>query len=265
MNLATAVQSSIGRKIINALTGLFFVGFVIGHLTGNFLLFAGPDAFNNYAYFLTHIFHGVGLYVVEAVMIAFLLMHAMSGLSIWMNKWRARDKNYQVSRNAGGKSRKSLASSTMLWSGIILLLFIIFHVAQFKFGIIDGRHPTEGTEVLVDGVLVENLYGRVVYSFAQPVWWIFYSLVMVVLGAHLWHGGWSAFQSLGLANDRYLPTIRKAAYTLAALLTAGFLLIPSVIYLDSLRGDKSHFKTEDIKYAQKYAIPHADTITPASH
>ncbi len=192
MNLATAIQSSIGRKIINGVTGLFFVGFVIGHLTGNFLLFAGPEAFNNYAHFLTHLFHGVGLYVIEAVMLAFLFMHAASGISVWMNKSRARSRGYEVSSNAGGKSKKSVASQFMIYTGILLLVFIAVHVAQFKYGVLDPRDPANFS-VMIDGVEVRNLYGLVVRSFAQPVWWILYSVVMVALGLHLWHGGWSAF------------------------------------------------------------------------
>lgn len=262
MNLARAVQSSIGRKIINGITGLFFVGFVIGHLTGNFLLFAGPEAFNNYAYFLTHLFHGVGLIIIEIVMLAFLGMHAFSGISVWMNKWEARKKGYEMSRGAGGKSRKSFASSSMLWSGILLLVFIAVHVAQFKFGLMDGRNEA-GQSVLIDGVLVRNVYGLVIATFSDARWWLVYSVVLGALGLHLWHGAWSAFQSLGLANDNYLPTIRKAANALAVLLTVGFLLIPTVIYLDSLRTDEKTFQKWDHEYVQAHSAPMHIPPTPS--
>lgn len=233
MNLGTAIGSSIGRKILNSLTGLFFVAFVIGHLTGNFLLFAGADAFNSYAHFLTKdLGHGVAIYLVEAVMLAFLATHAWTGISVWSNKAAARRKGYVVHGNAGGKSAKSPASQSMLYTGILLLLFIAFHVAQFKFGVLDPRSPSEHY-LMVNGVEVRNLYGLVVDSFQQWYWTVGYIVIMALLGSHLWHGTWSAFQSLGLANDSYLPWIRKAGHALAVLLAAGFLAIPAVIYLQN--------------------------------
>lgn len=229
MNLGAAVGSSIGRKILNSLTGLFFVGFVIGHLTGNFLLFAGPAAFNNYAHFLTGLFHGAGLYVIEAVMLLFLATHAYTGISVWANKAAARRKAYKVKGNAGGRSAKSAASTSMLYTGILLLLFIAFHIAQFKFGVMDGRDPALHY-MTIDGEHVRNLYGLVVDSFQQWYWTFGYIFIMLMLGTHLWHGAWSAFQSLGLANDRYLPTLRTGAHFLAGLLALGFLALPAVIF-----------------------------------
>lgn len=248
MNFGAAVGSSVGRKILNAVTGLFFVGFVIGHLTGNLLLFFGPEAFNSYAYFLTNLFHGVGIYVVEAVMIVFLLVHAGTGISVWMNKSRARSRGYELQRDAGGASKKSAASRSMLYTGILLLVFIVFHVAQFKFGLTDPRSPEEQM-VTIDGVQVTNLYGRVVDSFEQPIWAIGYIVIMLMLGTHLWHGTWSAFQSLGLANDRYLPILRRLGNVLAVLLAVGFLLLPAVIFVANDR-----FQQLDQQYEAKYAI-----------
>ncbi len=243
MNLATAAQSSIGRKLISGLTGLLLVGFVIGHLTGNFLLLAGPEAFNNYAYFLEHLFHGAGLIIAEIGLIVLFLSHAWSGFQVWNNKWNARKKNYEVPGDAGGKSKKSVSSTTMLWSGVLLLAFVVWHVAQFKFGIID----TGNRAVMVDGVEMRNLYGIVVDTFAQPLWTGIYVIIMVMLGFHLWHGAWSAFQSMGLANDLYLPTITKVAHFLSIVLAVGFVALPTSIFVFS-----NHFKAESDKYMQQY-------------
>lgn len=228
MNLATAAQSSIGRKLISGLTGLLLVGFVIGHLTGNFLLLVGPEAFNNYAYFLEHLFHGAGLIIAEVGLIVLFLSHAWSGYQVWNNKWKARQKGYEMPGDAGGKSKKSVSSTTMLWSGILLLAFVVWHVAQFKFGIID----TGNRDVVVDGVEMRNLYGIVIDTFAQPLWTGIYVIIMTALGFHLWHGAWSAFQSMGLANDLYLPTITKVAHALAAVLAVGFILLPTYIFIN---------------------------------
>jgi succinate dehydrogenase / fumarate reductase cytochrome b subunit len=242
MNLGTALGSSVGRKILNSITGLFFVGFVIGHLIGNLLILAGPDEFNNYAHFLTTFFHGAGVLIAEAVMIVFLATHAWTGISVWQNKAAARKRAYEVSRDAGGTSKKSRASQTMLYTGLLLLGFIAFHVAQFKFGVMDGR-PPEGQWLTVEGVKIRNLYGLVVDSFGAWYWTLGYIVIMAMLGSHLWHGAWSAFQSLGLANDHYLPRIRQAAHALAVVLAAGFLALPAIIYAGN-----GYFQQKDEAY-----------------
>lgn len=250
MNLAAAAQSSIGRKLISGFTGLLLLGFVIGHLTGNFLLLAGPEAFNNYAYFLEHLFHGAGLIVAEVGLIAVFAFHTWSGVSVWRNKDKARKSSYEAPADAGGASKKSLSSTTMLYTGLLLLLFVVWHVAQFKFGAID----TTNRDVIVDGVKMRDLFGLVIDTFEQPIWTGFYLLVMAGLGFHLWHGAWSAFQSLGLANGKYLPTITKAAHAVAALLAAGFLFLPAYIMADTM-SDNSRFKKADAEYMQKYQAP----------
>ena len=255
MNLATAAQSSIGRKIITGITGLLLIGFVIGHLTGNFLLLVGPKAFNDYAYFLEHMFHGAGLIVAELGLIVLFASHAWSGYSVWANKWKARTTNYEIPSDAGGKSKKSVSSTSMLWTGILLLAFVVWHVAQFKFGVID----TANRDVIVDGVAMRDLYGLVIDTFANPMWTVIYLMIMVALGTHLWHGAWSAFQSLGLANDKYLPTINKGAHLVAALLAAGFLFLPTYIMIRS-----SHFQELDKQYMQTYQVSGDTTNTNVS-
>ncbi len=245
MNLAKAVNSSVGRKLITGLTGLLLVGFVIGHLTGNLLLFAGPKAFNEYAYFLETMFHGAGIIVAEIGLILLFGFHAWSGISVWRNKAKARPQAYQVKENAGGTSRKTLSSTTMLWTGLLLLAFVVIHVAQFKLGVID---PVADRMVTVDGVEMKNLFGRVVDAFAQPLTAVFYMVVMAMLGLHLWHGAWSAFQSLGLANSSYLPTIEKAAHAIAVLLAVGFLFLPGVIFVAN-----DHFQKQNAAFVSEYS------------
>ena len=246
MNLSTAVQSSIGRKLISGLTGLLLIGFVVGHLTGNFLLFVGPEAFNSYAYFLEHSFHGAGLIIAELGLIAFFGAHIWSGMSVWLNKKKARPVDYKVSGNAGGASKKSPASMNMALTGIVLLVFVVWHVIQFKFGVTDNR----GVQmVTVDGIEMTNLYGRVIHAFGKPVFVGFYMVVMVLLGSHLWHGAWSAFQSLGLANNKYLPTLKLGANALAVLLAVGFLFLPGAIFFAH-----GHFDKIDQVYMQEHIL-----------
>lgn len=251
MNLATAAQSSIGRKIINGFSGLLLVGFVIGHLTGNFLLLVGPEAFNNYAYFLEHMFHGAALPLVEAGLALVFLSHIWSGVTVWNNKAKARKHAYAVPGDAGGKSKKSVSSTTMLYSGLLLVAFVVLHVLQFKFALF---HTGGKPQVVVDNVTMSNLYIVVVEAFRSPIWTILYLVVMTALGTHLWHGAWSAFQSLGLANDKYLPTIRKVAHALAALLAIGFLFLPAAIFLGN-----GHFQELNVQYQNQYA-PQAQSL-----
>ena len=247
MNLATAAQSSVGRKLISGFTGLLLLGFVIGHLTGNLLLLVGPDAFNNYAYFLENIGHGYGLILAEIGLIVLFPSHAWSGFSVWRRKWAARKSAYVAPGDAGGVSKKSVSSTSMLWTGILLLLFVFWHVLQFKFGVVD----TANRDVVVDGVEMRNLFGLVVDTFGNAAWTGFYLLIMAMLGLHLWHGAWSAFQSLGLANDKYLPTLTKVSQGLAAILALGFLALPAFIFVAN-----SEFQKSDQLYMSKYQQTH---------
>lgn len=218
-----ALTSSVGKKFVTGITGLALVAFVIVHLIGNLLLYLGPDAFNSYAYFLEHrLVHGWAVYVAEAGLILFFAAHIGAGVSVWRSKRRARPQEYFQSGHAGGASKKSFASRTMLISGLVILVFVVLHVRMFKFG------PAE--MVWVDGVEMRDLYEVVVRAF--KVWWIAfaYMAVMALLGLHLRHGIWSAFQSIGATNPRYLPVIHAGGIVLAVLLGAGFLFLPFCIF-----------------------------------
>ncbi len=138
----------------------------------------------------------------------------------WTDKRKARQQGYKYNANAGGKSRKTLASRTMIYSGAIILVFVIGHIYLFKF----GNHD-------VDQHGVKNLYKTVATVFKGPAFTIFTVVAMILLGLHLRHGSWSAFQSLGLANDRYLPVLVRVALVFAVLLAIGFIVLPVYLFL----------------------------------
>lgn len=214
--------SSVGKKVITGLTGLALFGFVIVHLIGNLTLFIGPDAFNGYAHFLETAMHGWLIYVFEAGLILIFLFHMISAITVaWADKRAARSTGYKTMKNAGGKSRKTLSSVSMIYTGILLIIYVVGHVYLFKY----GNH-----DILGDGV--KNLYKTVVTGFKNPAFTIFTVVVMVMLGLHLRHGFWSAFQSLGWANDKYLPILEKLALLFAILLAVGFIVIPIILFFN---------------------------------
>ncbi len=218
-------KSSLGRKFIAGLTGFGLFAFIIVHLGGNLLLLLGSDSFNAYAYFLHTAMHGWFVYIAEAGLIALFLFHVVSGLTVYVRKYRARPERYEVVANAGGTSRKTLSSRTMAISGIVILIFIVLHVLHFKFGPGAGQ----GYVTEVNGVEMRDLYRLVVEEFNKPAVVYAYVVVMLLLGLHLRHGFWSMFQSLGLARPNTVPVLSAMGLVLAIGLAVGFILIPLYI------------------------------------
>jgi succinate dehydrogenase / fumarate reductase cytochrome b subunit len=221
-NFSMVWWSSVGRKVLMAITGLGLFGFVAAHLVGNLTLLIGADAFNAYAYFLEHLGHGFVLYLFEAGLIAFFLLHAVSGVKVWWQKRQARRTPYEVTADAGGASRKSLASRTMILTGPVLLVFVVLHVYHFKFGPGLG----EGLVTVVHGTEMRDLYRLVMHEFNKAPVVLAYAAAMIFLGFHLVHGFWSGLQSLGAANERVLPVLTAVSFALGIVLAFGFLYIP---------------------------------------
>jgi succinate dehydrogenase / fumarate reductase cytochrome b subunit len=219
-SFGSTAWSSVGKKVITGITGFLLMGFIIVHLLGNLTIFIGPDAFNHYAHFLESLVHGWFIYVFEAGLIAVLVFHMVSAVAVaWTDKRRARKEGYKYAKDAGGASRKTLASRTMIYGGVLIIVFIIGHVYAFKF----GDH-----EVLPGGV--KNLYKTVAIAFQKPEVVVWYVFMMTVLGFHLRHGFWSAFQSLGWADDRWLPLLVNAARVFAVLMAMGFIALPIYMF-----------------------------------
>lgn len=223
-----ALRSSLGKKYLMGFTGLVWVGFAIGHLIGNFLLLAGRQAFNAYALFLETLGHGAAIYVAEAFLLVAIGIHVWNGISVALvDKSAARPVGYAVNGSAGGRSRKGAASQGMIWTGLTILGFLIFHLITFKFAYLFGH--VEHYEL--NGEKHVDLYGVVVERFSQG-WYVgIYTAVMLLFGMHLKHGVWSAFQSLGLLNKKTTPLAVNGALALAVLLSIGFLFLPTIIFV----------------------------------
>ena len=214
--------SSVGRKFMTGITGLLLIGFLVAHLAGNLLLLVGQDAFNHYAHFLEHALHGTLIYIAEAGLITIFLIHIASAVKVQRSKLSARSSRYARTESAGGASKKSISSMSMIFTGTILLIFVVLHIIHFKFG------PKE-MYIAHDGTEMKDLYSLVVHEFHNPVMVILYMAVMLMMGIHLFHGAWSAVQSLGWTRKSTLPYVVGGGITIAVVLAVGFLLLPLII------------------------------------
>lgn len=205
--LAT-IKSSVCKKLLMALTGLCFIGFLTVHLAGNLTLYGGEDLFNAYAEHL----HALGpvILVAEWVLLTLALIHILTGLTLFYQNFMARPVRYQASTSAGGKT---LGSSTMPYTGILILAFVVIHLINFHF--VDKTGTT--------------IYDIVAAAFSNPLYAGFYVFMMIVVGFHVSHGFWSLFQTLGANHPKYFPALEKLGLLVSVVFGVGFGLIP--IYL----------------------------------
>jgi succinate dehydrogenase / fumarate reductase cytochrome b subunit len=223
ITLKKAIWSTVGKKVITGITGIALVLFITGHLAGNLLLLApSPDLFNLYAYKLMSL--GPLLYVIEAGLTLFFVSHAWTGFSIWLGKRKARPVDYALYKSQGGKSKQTFASRSMIVTGLVLLVFLVLHLLHFKFG---AYHETT-----VNGIVMRDLFKTVVDYYQSPLNVLFYTAVMVLLGLHIRHGFWSAFQSLAALKPRLVPVFFSAGLVLGVAYAAGFILIPIWLYIN---------------------------------
>lgn len=210
-------RSTIGRKIVMAVTGLILVGFVTGHMTGNLLMFKGPAAINAYAHFLQSL--GGILWVVRGVLLVSVLFHVHSAWSLARQARSARPLGYtkQTSQISTRSAR------TMRWGGVLLSLFIVGHILHFTTGTL---HPD-----FVPG----DVYSNVVIGLGVPAVALFYLLAMAALSLHLHHGVWSLFQTLGINHPHVNHARRRLATALAVVVPVGFASIPVAVVLRFFR------------------------------
>ncbi|MEO8194722.1 MAG: succinate dehydrogenase cytochrome b subunit [Gemmatimonadales bacterium] len=207
-------RAAIGKKVVMGVTGLIGVGFVIGHMAGNLLVFRGPDAMNAYAHFLQST--GELLWIVRLILIGAVILHVIAAYQLTMQNRAARPLDY-VNR----KSEVSTwAARTMRWGGAVLLVFIVLHILHFTTGTIRPSGSFSDTDV----------YSNIVGSFR--LWWVtlFYVVSMIALGLHLYHGAWSSVRSLGLSQPSKDPQHRTVALAIAGLVWLGFTIVPVAVF-----------------------------------
>jgi succinate dehydrogenase / fumarate reductase, cytochrome b subunit len=212
-----AFSSSIGSKLLIALTGLGLFIFLVGHLSGNLLFIVGPAAFNQYGHTMVN---NPLIYLIEAGLIAVFLLHVYKTVRLYTGAKSARPVGYAEKKRAGGPSRKNIASSTMIFTGLVIFAFLVLHLRAFKFG---TWYQAEGG--------VRDLYRLQLEIFSNPGYVAFYMLAMTVIGFHLWHGVPSVAQSLGIDHPKYTPRILWVGRALAVLIAGGFFILPIYTYL----------------------------------
>lgn len=213
-------KSSVGCKLLMALTGLMLVGFLIAHLSGNLLVFAGPEALNLYAKTLRD-YIGV-LWVLRLGLIAAFCLHIFAGVRLTALNRQAKPKKYKVTNIV----KASLFSRYMMQSGFVVLSFVCYHLAHLTF---KATHP----EFLELGEF--DVYTMLVSSFKDPFVSGFYILSVSLLMAHLNHGISSSMQTLGLCHSKYNALIKNASLGLCVALALGFVSIPVSIFAGYIR------------------------------
>ena len=211
-------SSSVGTKVLIGITGFALFLYLVIHIAGNLLVFFGPAVFNQYAYMMEE--RNPLLPVIELLLLAVFLVHVFKTVRMFLANQSARPVRYAQKKPAGRPSRKSLASSTMIVSGLWLLAFLIVHVKAFRFSPIypwgDGGR---------------DLYRQEMENLSNPLVAGFYVLSMIVVGSHLWHGISSALQSLGLDHPRWTPRVLTAGKLFAVAIAGGFIVIAVWVYL----------------------------------
>jgi succinate dehydrogenase / fumarate reductase cytochrome b subunit len=220
-------RSTIGKKVIMAVTGLILVIFVIGHMAGNLQVFISPAKMNTYAAFLQSL--GELLWLARLGLLAAVLLHILMAWQLTQISRKARPVSYTVRQ----PQVSTLASRTMRWGGVLLLVFIVFHILHFTTGTVFPM--ASQPDALYPAFTHGNVYGNVISAFR--VWWVtlFYVVAMLFLMLHLFHGAWSSLRTLGLAKPSPHPLHRRVSTAIALVVWLGFTAVPVAVFFGVIR------------------------------
>lgn len=207
----TFYSTSIGKKVVMAITGLILFGFVIGHMLGNLQVFMGANQMNAYAAMLKA--NATLLWGVRIVLLVAVILHIVAAVQLTRMSQRSRPEGYHYK----DVIQADYAARTMRWSGPIIAVFVIYHLLHFTTGSV---HPQFD---------VHDVYRNVISGFRVWPVSLFYIIAMVALAFHLWHGVWSMFQTLGLINPKSDKIIHRLAAIATLALVIGFISIPMAV------------------------------------
>jgi succinate dehydrogenase / fumarate reductase cytochrome b subunit len=212
-----AIRTSVGKKMLVAASGILFIGFVLAHMVGNLKVFLGPEPINRYGEWLRDLGEpafprSTILWALRAVLFVGLCLHV--GLTIQLARQSRSARQHRYAHP--GVVQANYASRTMRWGGLVIFLFVIFHLMDFTWGV----HPD-----FIRG----DVYHNVVNGFRRIPVTIVYLIAMGALGMHLYHGTWSVFQTLGVNRKRWDKGIRALALALALLIPIGYAAVPVAV------------------------------------
>jgi succinate dehydrogenase / fumarate reductase cytochrome b subunit len=211
-------SSSVGTKILIGITGFALFLYLLIHIAGNLLVFFGPAVFNQYAYVMEE--RNPLLPVIEILLLLVFLIHVYKTVAMFLANQSARPVRYAKKNSVGAPSRKSLASATMIVSGLWLLTFLLVHVKAFRF-----------SPVYPWGDGGRDLYRQEMENLSNPFMAGFYVLSMVIVGSHLWHGISSSLQSVGVDHPKWTPRFLLAGKAFAVAIAGAFIIIAAWVYL----------------------------------
>ena len=223
------LTSSVGNKALVALTGLSLSVFVLAHMVGNAKMFSGRDSINAYAYFLKHDL-GILIWVARASLLGIFLLHIIITVRLKLRARAARPIAYSYNRVA----QATISSRTMLWTGLTIAAFTVFHLAHYTFGAVAEAKLADGSMVnyldLKDAKGHHDVYNMVIAGFRT--WWIsaIYIVAQIILFVHMSHGVQSSFQTLGLVGRRFTRAAKALGYLLAATVSLGNIVIVVAVW-----------------------------------
>ncbi|MFH2132847.1 MAG: succinate dehydrogenase cytochrome b subunit [bacterium] len=216
------LSSSIGKKLVMALSGLFFCAFLLVHLGGNMLMYVGADAFNGYTSIMAH---APVNKVLEILMVVLFLIHIFTSATLTIENRAARPVKYAMDVSAG---KRTFMSKNMFITGSIVLIFVVLHLIGFKY----GEWSNDPAAMSDPNNL--TMFGLVAKSFQNVLYALGYTVAVIVLGFHLNHAFQSAFQTLGLNHNKYTPFIQKLGTLYSIVIALGFASFPVYFYLSQL-------------------------------
>ena len=216
-------RSTIGKKVVMAVTGLIGIGFVIGHMLGNLQMFQGPAKMNAYAHFLKSL--GELLWLARLIQLGAVILHVVAAYQLSRLRLQARPVGYA---RGGQREVSTLASRTIRWGGVFILAFIVFHILHFT------------TLSIFRDYSETDVYANVVHGFR--IWWValIYLVAMVFLGLHLYHGTWSALRTIGASRPSPDPLRRRASLVVAAVVSLGFIAIVVAVFTGAIAPAGQH-------------------------
>ena len=223
-------STAVGKKYAMAISGIAMMGFIFFHMIGNLKMYAGAADLDHYAHFLQTLLYplapkGWVLWILRAGLVSMLFLHLHAAWSLTVLNRKARPVKYQSSRDY---QIANFASRTMRWSGIIILVFIVWHLLDLTFGVVNAE---TGKMILHEGDTepVKAVYASVIASFERTPVALFYVVANILLGIHLFHGAWSIFQSFGWNNPRFNKWRRSFATGFAAIVVVGNVSFPVAV------------------------------------